>query len=306
MADKRERGSSSPLAGPSGSSNRRADKRDKSDSSSSLEEVKAWSASRARGEKRARLQKPSLRETPSEPSSSSQSSSSEEENLHESGSHKKNARIKRGTFNELKDSVIKNTRIVSCKKSEVEGIMRDNFMIEKLHKVGTGLNGSVFVCRRVGQHEWLALKKYDGLKDYSGKIKDIGKNSNARDALVISLREVIVMKALKGHEYCAVYFEHFIIRNDIYIVMEMENGTLKSQIKGRFKNGMLEIKAKYWFFQMVKGLAFMHQIGIAHCDVHSGNVLIRKQSDQSTICKWTDFGLSLFLDHAKSAHRRMD
>ena len=214
-------------------------------------------------------------------------------------------KVKAGTLDRLKDVVMKNTQVIECDKANVNEILKESFGLEKLNKVGEGASGEVFVCNNSKTHQWLALKVYhafpnDDLVTY--ELEDIRKQE-VREALVTALHEIIVMKALKGQKNFAVYLDHFMINNEIYIVMEMETGTLNKQIVNRFSEGMNENQAKYWFHQMAQGIAYMHRIGITHGDAHSGNVLIRQINDGSTVCKWTDFGESKFLPRA---HEKID
>ena len=214
-------------------------------------------------------------------------------------------KVKTGTLNQLKDVVMKNTQVIECDKANVNEILKESFGVEKLQSVGKGSFGEVFVCNSSKTHQWLALKVYYAFfnrEKVTYGLEDIGKQK-AREALVKSLHEIIVMKALKGHKNFAVYLDHFMINNEIYIVMEMETGTLKQQIERRFPNGMNEDHTKYWFLQMAEGIAYMHGIGIVHGDAHCGNVLIRQLNDGSTVCKWTDFGGSELLPWA---HQNID
>ena len=200
-----------------------------------------------------------------------------------------------GTLRDLKDIVVKYTRIQSCdpgNPDEMRRIERDVFNYDLIQpKIGGGAFGEVFAANRVRSDQLFAVKVYFANYDKADDLKD---NPQAWNGLIKSLHEIIVMKALKGHPYFAQIADHFIINDRIYIVMEMEDGTLSSQISN-YPNGMREDKCRAWFYQMAHGLAYMHRIGITHGDIHSGNILIRKLNNGSTICKWTDFGMSKFI-----------
>ena len=201
-----------------------------------------------------------------------------------------------GNLEDLKNHVVKYTRVESCsKKDDVKKVERDVFHIELLNRIGRGGYGEVYIAKRVGIHQTLAVKVYNTFHE---NLEELDEENflaqKARDELVLSLHEIIVMRILQGEPFFAQLIDHFIINDRIYIVMELESGTLNGQLS-LYPDGMPENKVRKWFFQMAQGLAHMHRIGIAHMDLKTDNVLIRKLSDGSTICKWTDFGLALFL-----------
>lgn len=73
----------------------------------------------------------------------------------------------------------------------------------------------------------------------------------------------------------------------IFIFMRhAENGDLLTYIQN---NGpLLEHQAKIWFYQMVKGIRYLHSMGIAHRDLKCENILISKNMN----VKIADFGFA--------------
>ena len=201
-----------------------------------------------------------------------------------------------GSLNALKNMVVKYTKVESSASfpEAVERIERDDFGIEFLWKIGEGAYGGVYAAKRVKSNKLLAVKIYLARHE---KLKELKDNAFARNSLIVLLQEIIVMKILRGKAFFAQILDHFIINERIYLVMEMEDDTLSHQLEF-YPTGMPEAKARKWFFQMAQGLAYLHKIGIAHCDIKADNVLIRKIWDGTTLCKYTDFGLSKFLPHA--------
>ena len=203
-----------------------------------------------------------------------------------------------GSLNALKNTIVKYTRVETCEtdwRGEAVGkLERDTFGIEMLWIIGGGAFGEVQAAKRIKDNELLAVKVYFAQHERLTELKD---DAHARNSLVLLLHEIIVMKILRGKAYFVQILDHFIINERIYLVMEMEDDTLSHQL-GFYPNGMPEAKARKWFFQMTDGIAYMHKIGITHGDIHAGNIMIRKLYDGTTLCKYTDFGVSRFLPHA--------
>lgn len=75
----------------------------------------------------------------------------------------------------------------------------------------------------------------------------------------------------------------------IFIFMRhAENGDLLEYVKT--KGPIVEHQAKVWFFQMVKGLKYLHSQGIAHRDLKCENILISKRMN----IKIADFGFARY------------
>ena len=78
---------------------------------------------------------------------------------------------------------------------------------------------------------------------------------------------------------------------NIYIIMEYcEKGELFDHIVDRIF--LEEDEASYYFYQLIKGIEYLHKNGIVHRDLKPENLLITKNN----ILKITDFGLSNYYD----------
>ena len=201
----------------------------------------------------------------------------------------------------VKEQVIRHTETIKCPPASVKDVERDRFNLIKGDKLGSGAYGSAYIGRKVGSDQKLAIKIYDAMEGIPYKMADLDESGNrgkgARNALIESLHEIMVMKALKGHPYVIQYVDHFIINEMIYLVMELGDDTLEGQVES-YENGLSESKARKWFHEIAKGITFMHEIGIVHRDLKPDNILIKRLGFKMTIARISDFGRSRFLPHA--------
>ena len=68
-------------------------------------------------------------------------------------------------------------------------------------------------------------------------------------------------------------------------------GTLESELRDNWKNGMEDAIAKRYFGQICTGMRHLHKNGIAHRDLKLDNVLLFPSvlNHKNFICKITDF-----------------
>jgi serine/threonine protein kinase len=91
-----------------------------------------------------------------------------------------------------------------------------------------------------------------------------------------------------GHENIVKYHTAFVQTNCMYIVMEYCNQfDLFHHLEMRPDNRFGEQEALSVMAQIVSGVAFLHQQGIAHRDLSLENILVH-----DGLCKISDFGLS--------------
>ena len=193
-------------------------------------------------------------------------------------------------------NVLKFTVFFECPEgSEMEEARRIFHYDIPDDQVGQGAFGKVYIATKIPEGTKFAVKVY-AIKR-GRKIANLS-NEYGRGALIESLHEIMVMKAIKGHPNFVMIVEHFMINHFIYVVMEKEDDDMASQLELAYPKGMSEPKARRWFLQIVKGISYMHELGIVHNDIKPDNIMIKKLRENKTICKITDFGMSRFLPEA--------
>ncbi|XP_012671416.1 serine/threonine-protein kinase Chk2 [Clupea harengus] len=108
-------------------------------------------------------------------------------------------------------------------------------------------------------------------------------------------REIEILKRI---DYpCLIKTEAFFqTEESYYIVLElMEGGELLDRIKS--KGQLEEDIAKLYFYQMLKGVKYLHQNDIIHRDLKPENILLASREDQCLI-KITDFNQSKILEES--------
>uniref|UniRef100_T1IIV4 Isocitrate dehydrogenase [NAD] subunit, mitochondrial n=1 Tax=Strigamia maritima TaxID=126957 RepID=T1IIV4_STRMM len=107
-------------------------------------------------------------------------------------------------------------------------------------------------------------------------------------------RELQILRKLNHKNVIRVY-DIIDVHKKVYIIMKYaRNGDLCNYVHDY--GPLHEIKATLWFQQIVFGLFYCHERGIAHRDLKSDNILIMN-SNHVVI---TDFGLACFCQHSNS------
>lgn len=102
------------------------------------------------------------------------------------------------------------------------------------------------------------------------------------------LREIMLMRHMGKHENI-ITLEDLILRennDELYIVMELLDSDLHRVLQS--KQVLTESHYKYFLFQLLCGVKYLHDNKIIHRDLKPGNLLVSKD------CKLriTDFGLA--------------
>lgn len=99
-------------------------------------------------------------------------------------------------------------------------------------------------------------------------------------------KEIGIMKMVH-HEHIVAVKDVFATQKKIFIVLELvEGGELFDKIASEGR--LSEDKAKFYFRQLVVGMAYCHGLGICHRDLKPENLLL----DASGNLKISDFGVS--------------
>jgi 5'-AMP-activated protein kinase catalytic alpha subunit len=105
-------------------------------------------------------------------------------------------------------------------------------------------------------------------------------------------REIKILKFINHHNIIKLY-EVLDTTNDIFVIMELaEGGELYDYIQN---HALSEADAKFFFKQIVSGVAYAHQNLIAHRDLKPENILIHA----GRLIKIVDFGLSNLMKDGK-------
>uniref|UniRef100_A0A914VZ62 Uncharacterized protein n=1 Tax=Plectus sambesii TaxID=2011161 RepID=A0A914VZ62_9BILA len=110
-------------------------------------------------------------------------------------------------------------------------------------------------------------------------------------------REIDIMRAIK-HPNCIEVEDVFDSPRLAFIVMELvEGGELFDRIveEKRQGRGLGEALSKFYCYQMLKAIQYLHRKGITHRDLKPENILLATREEE-TLLKVSDFGLSKVID----------
>ncbi|KAL6450307.1 SSK2 MAP kinase kinase kinase SSK2 [Candida maltosa Xu316] len=110
-------------------------------------------------------------------------------------------------------------------------------------------------------------------------------DSQSIKAMVASIKEEMTVLEMLNHPNVVQYFGVEVHRDKVYIFMEFcEGGSLAGLLThGRIEDEMV---IQVYTLQMLEGLAYLHQSGVAHRDIKPENVLL----DHNGVIKFVDFG----------------
>ncbi|KAJ2999579.1 Protein kinase [Globomyces sp. JEL0801] len=153
----------------------------------------------------------------------------------------------------------------------------------KLKKIGQGASGSVYIARDNKTSERVAIKQM---------------NLAAQSRKELLVNEIVVMKSSR-HPNIVNYRDSFLVRGDLWVVMELMEGGALTDIIETFR--LDESQIATICLETLKGLHHLHQRRIIHRDIKSDNVLLDKQGN----VKLTDFGFCAKLSVEKSKRATM-
>lgn len=116
------------------------------------------------------------------------------------------------------------------------------------------------------------------------------------------MNEVMIMNDLQHP--CIIKMFHIIKNvNSVFIFLEMmHGGDLLHRIISKKK--LSEKLSKLYFLQMVSAVKYLHDRNITHRDLKPDNILL-ESTDDETVIRISDFGLSKFLDNDHSVMRTL-
>jgi serine/threonine protein kinase len=161
-------------------------------------------------------------------------------------------------------------------------IIINNITYTVLKKSGEGSYGKVYSVKRNSDGMKFIVKII--VNDYYGK------------------NELDIMKFLSYYPKCAPYIvclqDYEIAKDYIYLLMEYEKGSDMSDYLYNYEKTASAHDIPFykdfdtfdkWFRQAIKGLCYMHKLGIIHRDIKPNNILI----DINKNLKFIDFGISV-------------
>ena len=158
----------------------------------------------------------------------------------------------------------------------------DDFEI--LQKLGEGAFGVVYkVCSRLNNNIY-AMKKIN--------IRELREENEKAYQLALNETEFLSELTCNSNQPNIIkYYKHFVEGDFLYIIIEfIENGDMDSFIEAHQQVGQHIPEEELWniFLQCMKGLAYVHKMGVIHRDIKPANLLM----DNNMTIKLGDFGVS--------------
>nr|XP_023018344.1 ovarian-specific serine/threonine-protein kinase Lok-like [Leptinotarsa decemlineata] len=168
-------------------------------------------------------------------------------------------------------------------ESFIPAELRKKYVTSRL--LGVGGCGQVRLVYDKVTCQQYALKKITKSRDSPSQIHNINHPKRVET-------EITILEGL-SHPLIVRTKEILEDGSDVYIVLEyMKGGELSTRIS--CGPTFSESTAKFFFYQMVLAVQYLHSVGITHRDLKPGNILL-STTDTKTLLKITDFGLSFLL-----------
>ncbi|KNE62628.1 STE/STE20/FRAY protein kinase [Allomyces macrogynus ATCC 38327] len=145
-------------------------------------------------------------------------------------------------------------------------------------------------------HVVLAKYKPTG-RDLAIKIVDLDRFERCQ---IDELRKEIQVMSLCRHPHLLPVYRSFAVGKHLHLVMPLRTaGAVSSLLRHHFPRGMPEVAIATILAQVLQGVAYLHQNGLIHRDIKSGNILLDRETG---IVQLGDFGVSSSL--CEGVHRQ--
>ncbi|CAM9721268.1 unnamed protein product [Chrysoparadoxa australica] len=154
-----------------------------------------------------------------------------------------------------------------------------------LKAIGKGSYGIVCSAYDQKQAKKVAIKKITPMAHHAVDAKHV-------------LREIRLMRFLGVHPNI-ISLEDVFVRefdDELYIVMELLDSDLHRIIQS--SQSLSDAHHRYFMYQLLRGVQFLHQYRVIHRDLKPGNLLVTKNCQ----LRITDFGLARCRPQGKGAH----
>ncbi|XP_065087827.1 ribosomal protein S6 kinase alpha-5-like [Ochlerotatus camptorhynchus] len=164
--------------------------------------------------------------------------------------------------------------------------------------IGDGLFSTCLKCRRLSSSSSGSNhSSRSNSSSYSSKSSNyyaVKVLFNHSEPAAYARQEVEALKACQGHPNIVKFVEALKDSHHIYIVLELlDGGELLHRINK--SSSFTDSQARHYFRQMVQAVAYMHQKGIAHCDLKPENVLF--EGPNSEHLKLIDFSFARSIEN---------
>jgi serine/threonine protein kinase len=174
-------------------------------------------------------------------------------------------------------------------------VIHDRYRVAR--ELSSTLYGWVFACEDMrGRSEpappsaanQSVVIKQVSLERMAAFMRDHPADGHTPDNPIVEKEVGDIVRAAGGHPNLVAYADSFVEHQTLYLVMEhCADGDMYDYLSRRRQRTMSCMNALSVLSQVAAGLAFLHQLGIAHRDISLENIMLHRGR-----CKLGDFGLA--------------